>query len=289
MKKYKEEFKLEVLNYAEDKGINAASIKFKVNASTVSFWNRTLRSFNTRPRGRRPGFTPKFYSEEFKTDVLNYAKCHGVSKSSMVFKVSVSVIYEWNKLYDVFAVSHSMKKVKSVKVDSYADEFKLKVLYYAKSHGIFAAYRMFKIKINVIKLWNEKLKIFGQVLPVTTVPEESAHVISTPPVKQKLQKYTSEQKFEILLYALNNGVEKTVEKFKVHENLIREFEHAPLVSDYNRTKLCENHKTKKSTKDFILDVLNYIDLHGKAAASKKFALSEELMDNWVARREIKKT
>lgn len=179
---------------------------------------------------------PARYSDEYKKEVLWYAKENGVKNAARHYGLQHATITNWNKKFHVYVAQ----------TPQYPMERRMEVLKYAAIHGKRAAARHFNVSVGSIDLWNKELKVFGarpkkfsrdnrleileyardfgtiaaadkfDVLPSQIILwNKSMHVYD-------LQRhYTEEEKITILTYARDNGVAAAEQEFDVPQNTMQ--------------------------------------------------------------------
>ncbi len=150
MRKFSEQQKVEILKYANQHGLSSAMREFNVDIHTIRQWNQKLNIYQN--TGRRKNTTHEKHlmrqSEDFKLEVLNFAKEHGVSKTMRKYNLPDSTIREWNKVYKIYTPR---------KARSFSEAEKKLIIKYAEKHSVPDAAREYSVTGDQIRQWAQKI------------------------------------------------------------------------------------------------------------------------------------
>lgn len=131
----------------------------------------------------------------------------------------------------------------------HSDAEKLKILKFAKEHGVVAAAQHYNVNSQLISQWNRKFKIY------------------TP----KPANYSHEYKIQVLTYARDHGARAAAKKFGVSENIVSIWNAELKV--YTKTVRIFNDGQRRT-------VLLYARDYGIAAAADKFDVNPSTIIRW---------
>lgn len=178
----------------------------------------------------------------------------------------------------------------------YTDDQKIKMLRYAKQHGVVAAAEHYKIPHYLLVSWNRKFKIykpqtlnysmatrrlvleyaavhgqraaaqkFGVSVSVITIWNKEMQVYG-----RKTKTFTDAQKIEILEFARDFGRAAAVDKYDVDPATI---------SRWNR-KYRIYDRLETYSRDQIIERLMFVRDNGLAAAAKKYNMAKFTFNRW---------
>lgn len=131
----------------------------------------------------------------------------------------------------------------------HSDAEKLKILKFAKKHGVVAAAQHYNINSQLISQWNRKFRIYAP----------------------KPANYSRECKIQVLTYARDHGARAAAKKFGVSENIVSIWNAELKV--YTKTVRIFNDGQRRT-------VLLYARDYGIAAAADKFDVNPSTIIRW---------
>ncbi len=139
---FKEDKKIEILTYARDHGVVAASRHFGVSRNALGLWNRRLKIYTPQTAEYTPGQRAK---------ILAFVRDNGVRATTKKFGVSAAIIKLWNQDAHVYAP----------KVPSFTSAQKMAILEYTRDFGPMAAANQFGVNPSTIIRWNKKYHVYS--------------------------------------------------------------------------------------------------------------------------------
>ena len=142
--------KTEILQFAETNGLTAAMHKYNIDMSTMRVWNETLKIYNQCGRKTNASYKTKYCREtdEYKINVLNFARQFGPSAAFKKFRISSATLSEWNKKFKIYKT-----RIKRV----FTPNKKREIIQFADEHGPEAASRQFCVRCNQIQQWRDDI------------------------------------------------------------------------------------------------------------------------------------
>lgn len=141
---------------------------------------------------------------------------------------------------------------------AYSKEEKLKILEFAKEHGINAAANHYHVSMPSIVAWNNKYHIY---------PHKSRRTFS------------EEEKEEILDYARRYSITKASRKYRVAMSSISSWNEQTQVIPANRVVMPTDGRTRFSIK-IKYEILKFARDYGIAEASYKYQINPALIYRW---------
>ena len=149
MREFSEHDKTTILKYAQKHGLSAAMRKYNIDMSTMRKWNEALNIYQA--TGRRPKATFKKRMvrppEEFKLEVLRFAKQYGVSAAIRKYNLPDSTIRSWNDKYKIYQTR---------KIRTFSQGQKNLIIKYALGHSFAMAAKKFDVTSEQVKIWAQK-------------------------------------------------------------------------------------------------------------------------------------
>jgi len=138
---------LEILNNVKEYGISKTAKQYKTNTTCIDFWNKKYKIYEYESQ--------KIYPEELRLKILKEAAENGILVTARKYKSDAGLICYWNR-----KSGYKFWEPKQTRT-SYEEKFILKVLDYAKNHGINAASEYYGVSTSTIRYWNLKYKVFA--------------------------------------------------------------------------------------------------------------------------------
>ncbi len=193
------------------------------------------------------------YTEEFKIEVVEYAKEVGVPEAAKEFNTSTQTIRNWADERGV-----KIKKIREIK--TYTEEFKAMVVERATEVGVPKAAKEFKTSTNNIPRWAKELGVKIKKI-------------------RKTKTYTEEEKTKIVERATEVGAPKAAREFDVPEDNIRRWA--------NKRGIQIKRIIKTYTEEFKTKAIERAKEVGAPKTAKEFNVSIVSIYNWAKERGVK--
>ena len=230
------------------------------------------------------------FSKEFKESVLELYKKAGPKAASEVFGVEKSLLLAWRRNMGVERFSTSTAKKKwanpgvKIKKRQYSKEFKLEVLEFFKENGAKATVAKFEINSNLIYKWrkahsDENLKASNSFLKEK---DEGLKKEADDPLKllekiESYQRYSDEQKLEVLDFYSSHGKEATLSRYGITCHRL---------TNWKKKFQLSGKRASKKEMEFRREVLDHATTFGIKAASEKHGVSIPTIWDWKSKSKI---
>jgi transposase-like protein len=121
----------------------------------------------------------RMFSVEQKIEMLQYANNHGLTNAMNHYNIDTATLQKWNETLKVYKKNDVIHTNTTNKLPvRISDEFKIRVLEYARDNGPSAAARTYNIAPSTIRLWNKEFNIYPTRTHRTFPPEQRAKIIA---------------------------------------------------------------------------------------------------------------
>ena len=169
--KYSYAEKMAILEYARDNGTIATARHFGVASSTIVRWNHRYEIYETQ--------TMRVFSVEQKIEMLQYANEHGLTNAMNHYDIDTATLQKWNETLKIYKNNNTRHTNTTNKLPvRVSDEFKIRVLVYARDNGATAASRTYDIAQSTIRHWNNKFRIYITRTHRTFSPAQKNEIIA---------------------------------------------------------------------------------------------------------------
>lgn len=191
------------------------------------------------------------YPEQYKLEILYYAKEHGTVKAAEVHGITPQSIILWNKKYKVY---HIQKK------QAYSIKQKIEILEYAKCHTNQETENKFGVAPNIFRKWNEELKIYE--------PKKASY-------RPRQKRFSIADKRKILEHAKKHGITKAAKAYNVATKMIAQWNDVYHVY--------QPRQMRTFTEDFKREVVEHAQYHPVAVTAIKYNVPITSVRNWMAK------
>lgn len=147
LRKFTDEQKLEILEYAEACGVSSAVLNFPgVVAMEIYRWRYNWESSGNFHEYQRVKFKCSARSDELRRDAVEYSQTHSYRETCEYFGIASESLSVWR------AKAGVGKKM------LWPNELKFEILEYADKHGAKAAAEKYTVSINNIYIWRQNFK-----------------------------------------------------------------------------------------------------------------------------------
>lgn len=144
---------------------------------------------------------------------------------------------------------------------AYDTDFIITVLNYARDNGPTRAAKFFDIQYSTIRRWNNKYKIYEV---------------------QEMREFSDTEKIEILTYANQHGLSSAMREYNLDVSTMRVWNKKFKIYQQTGRKKDATHQkeTERQSKEFILEVLNFVKKEGISKAMRKYNLPDSTIRMW---------